>query len=499
MLLSAIHRLNLNAIEKRTFRLHFLYSCLEGILAGVLILNEFVFIKSLNGSAYQLGLLFQFSVLVFLLLIFINEFLKRIKNQKRFLRLVGILTRAPLFLLLLFPRSSEAMSGNSIFHYLFLFIFLVYCLAWPVVYPTINRLLKNAYEHVNFGVLYGYSTAANRILMLLTTFVYGLLLDKDNFAFTWVFPVMAVLGMVSVYLLSMIENRRMEDSVSGKVESQQSAVSSRQSAAEQSDVPQSAANAGSAVGNEFRSNDLPLEASSLKLEAKENMQTIANEQGQNKSGFWQSVLKSALSMIGIVRKNGSYRHFEIAFMLYGFAFMISNTVITLFFERVLHLNYSSVAFYKNAFNILAIIMLPFFGRLMGSMDPRRFGVFSFLAMLLSVLFIALSQYVPVSIDLYGIKIFYMLIVYVIFMGIFTASIQILWYIGSAYFCSTQEAGDYQSVHLILTGVRGMIAPTGGVFLYELAGFTWTFIISMLLLLAAIGVMMWSYRRDRNIL
>ena len=58
--------------ERRTFLLHMAYSVIEGVILGVLALNEFVFIKSLKGSDYQLGFLFQFSMVVFLFLVFFN-------------------------------------------------------------------------------------------------------------------------------------------------------------------------------------------------------------------------------------------------------------------------------------------------------------------------------------------------------------------------------------------------------------------------------------------
>ena len=45
-----IFRQKLGAIEKNTFRIHFAYSIIEGIILGVLALNEFVFLKSLHGS-----------------------------------------------------------------------------------------------------------------------------------------------------------------------------------------------------------------------------------------------------------------------------------------------------------------------------------------------------------------------------------------------------------------------------------------------------------------
>ena len=75
------NKLEMNKAERRTFSIHTIYMILEGIVLGVLALNQFVFIKSLNGTNYQLGFLFQFSALVFLFLIVINEFLKRSYKQ----------------------------------------------------------------------------------------------------------------------------------------------------------------------------------------------------------------------------------------------------------------------------------------------------------------------------------------------------------------------------------------------------------------------------------
>ena len=75
-------KLNLNNIERKAYKLHLWYSVLEGFIVGILALNEFVFIKSLKGSNYQLGLLFQFSVILFFFLIFFNEMLKRVRIKR---------------------------------------------------------------------------------------------------------------------------------------------------------------------------------------------------------------------------------------------------------------------------------------------------------------------------------------------------------------------------------------------------------------------------------
>jgi predicted MFS family arabinose efflux permease len=201
-------------------------------------------------------------------------------------------------------------------------------------------------------------------------------------------------------------------------------------------------------------------------------------------------------MFHILKGNKPYFHFEMGFMFYGFSFMITVTVITIFLERALHLNYSSVAFYKNAYNVLAIILLPYTGRLLGKIDPRLFAFITFGSLTLFILFIMLTEYYPVHSLILGIEVYPMLVIAYIFYGIFAATMALLWFIGSAYFCKPDEAGDYQSVHLSLTGVRAMFAPLLGVLFYELFGFTITFLVAIGSLLVGIGIMFWSYRKEK---
>ncbi len=105
----------------------------------------------------------------------------------------------------------------------------------------------------------------------------------------------------------------------------------------------------------------------------------------------------------------------------------------------------------------------------------------------------MTTYLPYSFEAYDITVYYTLIFYVIFHGVFAATMVLLWNIGSSYFCEPEEAGTYQSLHLSLTGARALLAPLFGVVFYELFGFTLTFSLTIVLLLAAIVLMMWSYR------
>jgi len=421
---------DLTAKEARTFKLHTLYNSIEGVILGVIALNEFVFLKSLHGSNYQMSFLFQFSVIVFVFLIFFNEYLQRVKNRKKFLRIVGIFTRAPLLILLFFPQNEQAISGNSVYHYVFLFVFFVYYFGNITIYPTINFFLKSNYRLHNFGKLYSYSTTVNKIVLLFSTFVYGLILDANNYNFVYVLPVISVLGMISVFILSKIE---------------------------------------------YPDENIVLPKLSL----------------------IKSVRNSAGTMLNILKKNVGYRHFEIGFMFYGFAFMTTYTVVNIYFYEALDLNYSSVAFYRNAYNILAILILPFAGRILGKIDPRKFAVITFSSLMLYVFFLMMTQYFPYFTEIYNIQLYYTLIFYILFHGVFAATMVLLWNIGSAYFCKPSEAGTYQSIHLSLTGVRSIFAPLLGVLFYELFGFTFTFGLAMFVVFLGILLMIWSYKTDKK--
>ena len=422
---------DLNKNERKIFIIHLIYSIIEGTILGVLVLNEFVFIKSLSGSDFQIGLLFQFSMIVFIFAVLVHEIIKRFKKQT-ILRVSALITRLPLLLFIFFP--ADAMNSGYLVYYHtgFLLVFLCFYLSTPVVFPIINSILKNNYRDKYFGSLYSYATTSNKVAMLAATYFFGVWLDFDNFAFVYVYPLMGVIGIISLFLLS----KGVKVSYLG---------------------------------------------------------------GSEKTGsLLDSVKNSVLNMRYIVKTNKPYRDFELGFMLYGFAFMLTIAVISIFMAKELGLNYTSIAFYKNSYNIIAIAALPVFGKLMDKMDPRKFGIISFSALMLYLLFMALTEYFPYYAD-WGIYRFYwLLIISFAFNGLFAGSMPLLWNIGSAYFCSTEEAAEYQSVHLTFVGLRGIAAPLFGVGLYQYIGFTGVFGLGIFFLALAMYVMYWSMKRKKLI-
>lgn len=422
---------SLNNNEKSAFTLHLTYEILNGVMLGVLALNEFVFLRSMQGSNYQMSVLFQFSMMVFLFLVFFNEFLKRIPRKRKLLRITGFVTRIPLLLVLLFPNSDELLQSNPIYHLAFLGIFLVYYLGDPVIKPTINLLLKANYRHQNFGRLFSIATSASNITMLLVTFGYGYLLDYNKFSFTYVLPLAGGLSVLSLFLLSQIQYT-----------------------------------------------------------------PVAVEHGA--AGFFSTIRKSVVRMVHILKENHTFRHFEIAFMFYGIAFMMSVTVIYIYFEKDLALNYASMAFYRNSYYVLAIVLLPYFGKLLGNIDPRKFGVIAYAAVLFYILTLFVSQWFNQSFSFLEIQIYYVLLFYILFRGLFAGTMPLMFNIGSAYFCRNEDADIYQSVHLSLTGFRSIFAPVIGVFVYEQFGFSYTLLVSAFFMVLAIVMLGWSYFNNRKI-
>ena len=396
---------------------------------GVFALNEFVFIKDMMGTKYQLSVMLQMSVVLMLFSVFVNEFLRRIRDKKKMLLWAAIITHIPLIGIAFFPTNSSEYLQFPYYHYIFLGIFFFFYLNLIIVLPVINQMLKGAYSHDNFGRLYSYSSSINKLIIMFVSFGFGFMLDLDNYVFVYVYPVLALFGILSIYLLSKIE------------------------------FPQ--------------------------------------EEIIIKRSFLAASIHSLRGMKTILQTNRPYRHFEIGFMFYGFAWMITAAIITIYFNEALHMNHATYGFYKNGYNIMAIVLLPYFGKVLGRIDPRKFAAITFASLLFYLLFMALTEHFSFSIHIGSIEIFGMLIIAYLFYGVFAATMALLWFIGSAYFCKKEEAAQYQSVHLSLTGLRAIVSFQIGIVFYQLWGFSVTFGIAIVSLTIAVLYMIWSYHSDKT--
>jgi MFS family permease len=409
--------------ELKVFQLHLVFSLLQGIITGVFALNEFVFIKDMGADRFELSLLLQFASIVMLGTMVINEFLKRVKNKVNMLKITALVTHLPLLVLFFFPRQMANYQHSSWYHMVFLGVFLLFYHNQVITLPVINQMLKLHYKGPNFSRLYSYASMANKVTIMIVTFLFGLILDFDNFSFTYIIPFSGILGIYSIYLLARI--------------------------------PQT------------------------------------QDQNPIKIPFLLSLVSSWKNMIEIFKTNRAFLRFEVAFMFYGLGWMIASVILPLYFTQVFEMNHATFGFYKNGYNFLAILLLPFFGSLMNRISVQKFGAITFGSMAIYTSLLALAQYFPQSVSLGSIKLYYSLIAAYTVYSVFAATMALLWFIGSAYFCGKEEVAQYQSIHMSLTGFRAIFSFQMGILLLGVFNFTFTFLIAALLLFVGMGIMLRS--------
>ena len=414
--------------EQKAFRIHLIFSILEGIVVGVTMMNEFVFLRSLEGTEFLTGVLFFATMGVFMSLILLNELIRRSQDKKKLIRKIALISRLPLLLFFFFP-SQITQNNDSYLHFAFIMIFFFYFLGTTMTLPTINLLLRDNYQKSNFGKLYGYSATAQKIMVLMATFVFGHMLYQNYFIFRYVYPSIGLLSVIALFSLSAIPYTKQDPIPKAKIST--------------------------------------------------------------------SLRNSIKRMFNILKNDKPFLHFEMAFFAYGIAFMITSTVITFFLESFLGLSYASISTYKSGAGIITVLALPLLGILSDKIDPRKFGIIMFGAMLLYVTFIMLTEYIDFNTSFGNMELYYTLIIAFISFGIFTAAGTLSWNIGSSFFSKNpNDSADYQSVHISLTGIRALIAPIG-VIIYKLMGYKYTFAISILFVILAIIILTYSISKSKK--
>ncbi len=421
--------------ERKTFILHILYSIIDGLILGVFSLNEFVYKKNFDPGNLKLSMLFQLSVIVLPFSIFFTNFFEKVKNKKKLLYQIGISTRAPLLLFLFFPLLFDSGVNIGFLQDVFLVIFLLFYFATPFTLPLINQLLKANYGIEKLGKLYSYSWTINMFTQLVTILIFGMLLDVFPKAYIYIYPVLGILAMVSIWLISKIK--------SDKVEREYEKISLLKS--------------------------------------------------------WKSTFDETYE---ILKENKPFRDFQIGLMIYGLAFLMNLSIVTLFLNDVLNLTYSEVAGYKSISLTLSIVTLPLFGVLLDRLDPRRFANISYALAASYFLFLIFNLIFPFNFTFSGIHIFaFTTIAYLVY-GFFQSSMTILWGIGSSYFTTSEKAGIYQSIHCTLTGIRGLAAPFVGTAIYTFGtyfnaktGYIVSFGTSIFLLILAMIYMKKSLKKN----
>lgn len=190
-----------------------------------------------------------------------------------------------------------------------------------------------------------------------------------------------------------------------------------------------------------------------------------------------------LETLRILRENVGYRWFALSVFTYGFGNLMVQPLFALYQVDVLHISNTQLANLANFASLWSIVGSFFWGRFMD-----RHG--SSLAVLLSICLITLIPLVYLfSPTVNG------LFLAALLGGFGLAGIELSYLASILSYAEPARAAQYQSLHSLLVGVRGVLAPLVGIPLMKANGYPFVFKLALALMIAG-GLMQWAAtRRD----
>ena len=171
---------------------------------------------------------------------------------------------------------------------------------------------------------------------------------------------------------------------------------------------------------------------------------------------WSLITVPLKKVITLLKRRKDYLRFELAFMVYGIAFMMTLPVVPLFLVDDLQFGYTNIGFARGTIpQLVMVVFMPMFGRLFDRSTPHRFAVALFFGLAFYPLLLLSAKFFEGSLRV--------VMVYIAFglFGFLMSGIMMLWSLSSLRFAEGEDAGVYHSVHVAATGVRGTFGPILG--------------------------------------
>ena len=312
------------------------------------------------------------------------------------------------------------------------FIFCIAAMSYidSLIKPSWNTVFKHNYSDSIRSLLYSYSSSLYTIVILIVSTVLGYLLDINYELYKILFPIAGIFDVLSYMslakMITMGQNLKM--------------------------IPPG----------------IPGKSLSLKL-----MEDI--------------FVLPVRNTMRIFKENRPFLRFEVFFFMYGMAFMIASPAVPIYLVDVLQLSYSPISIAKGlVFYTATILFTPLMGRLHGTGNPTKFCGYLFLFLLFYPLSMMGVKYIPGVISFITPEI--MLYFTFFLFGILMSGITMSWNLSTIYYAPHYQEANYQSVHITLTGVRGLFSPFIGYLILRYVSIEATFIVSAIIFLLA-GIMM----------
>ncbi|MBC7782766.1 MAG: MFS transporter [Burkholderiales bacterium] len=286
-------------------------------------------------------------------------------------------------------------------------------------------------------------------VLALTTFLGSRLLDHQPGAYIYLYLCAAVLGLIGVWQFSHVRVRRERTMLR-----QARLVTARPESMAQTDET-----------------------------------NVMNYTPAERGGFLRMMSRS----VQVLRDDPRFRLYQRWQMIAGFSFMMLQPPLVFLVSRKLT---NPTSDYMLAIIVLQIIplltsilALPFWAPMFDRMLISKFRVIQGISWLTAQFLIFAGAYMAsLPIIMAGQFV----------VGISIAAGNLVWNLGHNEFAPPEKSGEYMAVHVMLTGLRGFIAPFAGVYLYQLLGESaWLFAVT-----AALNLVSWigyitMYVEDRR--
>jgi MFS family permease len=395
--------IKLEQTEKKTLYILLFAGLLNGVVMSSFQLQDIIAKKALSALDWQITLLVMLQPISNLMSIWWGKILEHSRSISRYFVLTAFVGRL-ILILMLFVKN----------YYHFLGILIIVFSFNALLSPAQNSIYQKKFSPKNRGFVFGFTSSLATLVLIITSYVAGKLLDVNEDWFRYFFALAGILGCLSSLLTSLIKIEKKE---------------------------------------------LP---------------------PQTAFSFKKVIFSPIIRAFDVLKKNKNYALFQRNYFIYGTAFMIILPAIPKFLVEDLQMNYSQTFTSKAVISQLGILVLaPLAGMIHDRKNPALFTCKAFGLLSLYPLFLFVSSFfIGTSIAIY--------LVYIAFFifGIAMSAVVISWNISSICFAGDDDVSMYQSVHVTLTGMRGLIMPAFGLLLLKVFGVKTVFAASALFFIVA---------------
>lgn len=205
----------------------------------------------------------------------------------------------------------------------------------------------------------------------------------------------------------------------------------------------------------------------------------------------QTLLEPISGTLNLLKEDRHFAAFERSFSIYGMGFIMMQPVIPIYLVDNLKLSYTTNFLAKAILFQLGMLFLsPLIGKIHDRQHPFRFISSAFGILAVFPLLIVVSSLWR------GYSLWPVILVFAAYLifGIAMTGVNISWNMSSIFFAGKRDASIYQSVHVTMTGIRGLVAPVLGIALMEIFNITVVFVVAAGFFLAASIVSYRDWRR-----